>query len=58
LPEATLSPLRWLVVLCAAVACVPARHRFTTDLSTVAQMVHQGWIADGPAMCVRRASAG
>jgi hypothetical protein len=32
-------------------------HRFTTDLSVVGQMVDQGWVAEGPAMCVRRAPA-
>jgi hypothetical protein len=32
-------------------------HRFTTDLSVVGQMVDQGWIAEGAAMCVSRPPA-
>jgi hypothetical protein len=29
-----------------------SNHRFTTDPAVVAQMVGQGWVSEGPAMCV------
>jgi hypothetical protein len=29
-----------------------SNHRFTTDRAVVATMVAQGWVDEGPAMCV------
>ena len=29
-----------------------SNHRLTTDRAVVAQMVAQGWVDEGPAMCV------
>ena len=31
-----------------------SRHRFTTDRAVVAEQIAQGWIDEGPVMCVVR----